>query len=221
VDLHEVRPAETDAADSSAPDAEPSIEQVSDSIWRLTEEVIELLRVQASSQVRKQQRPDVLWIDDVTRAQANTVIAVRQLTAACPEGVTLRKLAETIGVTPAAASVMVDLLVKKKMLKRTRSKNDRRSVLIRLNPETTALFEITEQSLRQSVMHLAESLGEDALRDCYRTLGLASGILRQMTGTSALTVSGLADLQSEDDGEPPPETDADATQPGQAAKSVS
>ena len=114
--------------------APPGREELYRSIWQLTEDVLELLRSRSSAEVHKRKRADLLWLDDLTETQGNTVIAVRQLCEYKPEGVTLKKLAETVGVTPAAASVMVELLVKKKILKRTRSKNDRRAVLIRLTP---------------------------------------------------------------------------------------
>ncbi len=172
---HQTDPAFTEPAEVSI-----TIEQVSESIWRLTEEVLELLRTQATREVQRGKRPEVLWVDDVTRSQGNTVIAVRQLTEIYPEGVTLKKLAETIGVTPAAASVMVDLLVKKKMLKRTRSKSDRRSVLIRLAPETARLFEISEQSLRRSVMSLLDRLGPEMLHEWQRILVRAAAALREI-----------------------------------------
>ncbi|MBN1321371.1 MAG: MarR family transcriptional regulator [Thermoleophilia bacterium] len=179
--------AVVEAADAApAPtDATPTMAQISESIWRLTEEVLELLRTRATGEVQKQKKPDVLWVDDVTRAQGNTVIAIRQLCEATPEGVTLKKLAEAIEVTPAAASVMVELLVKKKMLKRTRSKSDRRSILIRLAPETSQLFEISEQTLGDSVMSLADALGPDLLRQWQKILATAAVALRQVVGTHA------------------------------------
>jgi DNA-binding MarR family transcriptional regulator len=68
------------------------------------------------------------------------------------------------------------------MLKRTRSKNDRRAVLIRLTPETASLFEISERSLLQSFMGLHESLGSEVLRQWHDTLVTAAGALRQVVG---------------------------------------
>ena len=103
MDLLEVQPAEVDAVEPLEAEGRPSMEHISDSIWRLIEEVLLLLRAEATNQVRRQKRPDVLWLDDLTRAQANTVIAVRQLSETYPEGVTLRKLAETTGVSLAYA----------------------------------------------------------------------------------------------------------------------
>ncbi|OFW56079.1 MAG: hypothetical protein A2133_12555 [Actinobacteria bacterium RBG_16_64_13] len=126
------------------------------------------------------QKRDLLWLDELTETQGNTVIAIRQLCEGSPEGVTLKKLAETMGVTPAAASVMVDLLVRKKMLKRTRSKSDRRAVLIRLTPDTSDLFDISEQTLLQTFMSLQDSLGPEILLDWQGILVKAKAALRQV-----------------------------------------
>ncbi len=177
----DAQPSEAEAPEMLEANNQPSIEVTSDSIWRLTEEVLLSLRAQATNQLRKQKRAGGLWLDDVTRAQARTIIAVRQLSETSPEGVTLKKLADTTGVTAAAASVMVDLLVKK-MLKRTRSKSDRRSVLIRLDQDTATLFEITEQSLRQSVTSIGEELGPEKLREWHEILGRFSNSRRMIRG---------------------------------------
>jgi DNA-binding MarR family transcriptional regulator len=155
---------------------------ISKSIWQETEEVLELLRSQSTAAVHKRKRPELLWLDDLTETQSNTVIAVRQLCDETPEGVTLKKLAETMGVTPAAASVMLDLLVKKKMLKRTKSKSDRRAILIRLTPDTAGLFDISEQTLLETFMGLQESLGPELLLDWHRILVTAAAALRQVVG---------------------------------------
>lgn len=178
------------------------MEEVCESIWKKTEEVLELLRSHSSSQIRAQKDPHVLWVDDVTRAQGNTVIAIKQLCDVYPEGVTLKKLAETIGVTPAAASVMVDLLVAKKMIKRTRSKNDRRAILIRLTPQTARLFEISDQSLSRAVMSVADTLGPEFLREWARILATVSTVLKQNLGKTPLVDLGSSEEPPHADGEP-------------------
>ena len=160
---------EVDKTGSPEVAATPAMEEISRSILQLTEDVLELLRSRSRSAVYAQKRPELLWLDDLTETQGNTVIAIRQLCDECPEGVTLKKLAETMGVTPAAASVMVDLLVKKKMLTRTRSKNDRRAVLIRLSPDYGGLFEISEESLRRASPSWRSSLGPE-----YSAIGRGS-----------------------------------------------
>jgi DNA-binding MarR family transcriptional regulator len=182
VDQANIKPSEIAEASSVDAGEDPSLEQVCESIWKTTEEVLELLRSHSSSQIQKRKRPDVLWVDDVTRAQGNTVIALKQLTDENPDGVTLKKLSETIGVTPAAASVMVDLLVSKKMIKRTRSKNDRRAILLRLTPQTARLFEISDECLGHAVMTVRDVLGPQVLRDWQRILETVSAALRQTLG---------------------------------------
>lgn len=166
--------------------SEPVMEDVFKAIWQLTEDVLELLRSRSRSAIHKQKKPGVLWLDELTETQSNTVIVVRQLCDESPEGITLKKLAETMGVTPAAASVMVDLLVKKKMLKRTKSKSDRRAILIRLTPDTAHLFDISEQTLVHTFMSLQETLGRDVLLDWHRILATAAHALRQVpSGTTS------------------------------------
>lgn len=186
---------ELDSAGSPDLVAQPAMEAISKSIWQLTEEVLELLRSRSRSAVHKQKRPDLLWLDELTETQGNTVIAIRQLCEESPEGITLKKLAETMGVTAAAASVMVDLLVKKKMLKRTKSKSDRRAVLIRLTPDTASLFDISEQNLMQIFMGLQDTLGPESLLDWQRILMTARAALRQVVGGSALETD--AEAQTE------------------------
>ena len=157
-----------------------STDRTAQRIWQLTEHVLELLRSRSTTAVHAEMKPDLLWLDDLTEAQSNTVIAVRQLCDTSPEGVTLKRLAEEMAVTPAAASFMVDLLVKKKMLKRTRSKSDRRAVLIRLTPQTARLFDISERSLLQSFAGLQDELGPEFLTDWQRVLETAAQALEHV-----------------------------------------
>ena len=189
MDVDDVTPVEAGREDAPEPAAEPTIEQVCESIWRGTEDVLELLRSYSTGQIQLQKSPDVLWVDDVTRAQGNIVISIRQLCVDSPEGVTLKKIAETIGVSAAAASVMVDLLVTKKMLRRTRSKSDRRALLIRLTPQTSRLFEISERSLGEALKGVADELGPDILHQWEAILVAASAVLRRTVGARTVTES--------------------------------
>jgi DNA-binding MarR family transcriptional regulator len=188
---------ESEAGGSPLVDARPAMEEISKSIWQLTEDVLELLRSQSRSAVHEQKRGDLLWLDELTETQANTVIAIRQLCEESPEGVTLKKLAETMRVTPAAASVMVDLLVKKKMVKRTKSKNDRRAILIRLTGDTSSLFEISEQSLQETFVGLHDTLGPEFLGAWHKTLVTATRALRKVVDGNAPSESAALDPTSD------------------------
>jgi DNA-binding MarR family transcriptional regulator len=166
----------TDPTDATA---QPETDASSRSIWQLTEDVLELFRSRSRNEVNKQKAPGILWLDDLSETQSNTVIAIRQLCDESPDGVTLRKLAETMRVTPAAASVMVNLLVKKRIVRRTKSKNDRRAVLIRLRPECEALFDVSEQSLHETLRSVQASAGPAFLEEWRNILVTASNAMRQ------------------------------------------
>ena len=53
----------------------------------------------------------------------------------------LNSLASHLGVTPATMSIAVDKLVRKGIMRRERSKDDRRKILLRLTPEGVKLRE--------------------------------------------------------------------------------
>jgi DNA-binding MarR family transcriptional regulator len=190
---------EADVAVSTATVPPVGVEGISKSIWQLTEDVLELFRSRSRNAVHKYKRPELLWLDDLTETQSNTVIAVRQLCDETPEGIPLKKLAETMAVTPAAASVMVDLLVKKKMLKRTKSKSDRRAVLIRLTPDTAELFDVSEQTLLQTFTTLQNALGQQTMVDWQRILVAATTALRSAAG-GKVTSASEAPESAPDDG---------------------
>jgi DNA-binding MarR family transcriptional regulator len=180
--LQDITAAEAVEAEATQLPAQ-ALQQVSESIVQLTEEVLETLRAQATHAVRRRKKRTELWLDDLTETQGNTVIAIKQLCESS-QGTTLKKLAETIGVTPAAASVMVDLLVGKRMVERSRSESDRRAVLIRLTPETARLFKASDQSLRKSFEGLADTLGPQVLYDWRKILYTAMVALKQQTAAT-------------------------------------
>jgi DNA-binding MarR family transcriptional regulator len=175
-------------APAAALDRERPLEQVCESIWGLIDAVLELLRSHSNNQVRIQKGPGVLWLDDLTPAQRNTLVAIKNLCDVYPKGVTLTRLAEAIGVSPAAASVMVDVLVAKKTIKRARAQNDRRAIRVRLTPQTSQLFAISVQSLTDAVIGIADVVGEETLRDLQKNLAVISEALK-----AELPVSTCAD----------------------------
>lgn len=187
-----VKSGDTPAA-PPAQDDELALEQACESIWTTIDLVLELLRSYSTSQVLAQKAPNVLWLDDLTRAQSNALVAIKGLCDASPQGVTLTKLAETMGVSPAAASVMVDILVAKKTVRRSRSKNDRRAIRVRLTPQTAALFDIGVQSLTNAVMGIADSVGEETLYELRTILLTVLDALRR-----SLSVGAYADSETPD-----------------------
>ncbi len=73
-----------------------------------------------------------LFLANLTFNQLRMIKFVHTLTRDFPDGVTLKMLAEALHITPAAASEMVDALVRKEVLKRDHNPQDRRAIAIRL-----------------------------------------------------------------------------------------
>lgn len=81
----------------------------------------------------------------VTVSQLKMVRTVYDLTSLSGTGVALKSVAQNLGTTAAAASEMVDMLVRKKILERTQDPEDRRQVRIRLVPELYEHFKRIEE----------------------------------------------------------------------------
>ena len=83
---------------------------------------------------------------NMTFNQLRMIKIVYVLNREYPEGVTLKVLAESLSITPAAASEMVDALVRKGMLSREHNPQDRRAVAISLAPFSRKKFQECEQT---------------------------------------------------------------------------
>ena len=76
----------------------------------------------------------------ITLSQLKMVNTVFRLTGPAGAGVALKEVAKDLGTTAAAASEMVDVLVRKNILARDQDPEDRRQVRIRLVPELRTHF---------------------------------------------------------------------------------
>ena len=88
---------------------------------------------------------------NMTFNQLRMIKIVYLLNREFPEGVTLKVLAESLSITPAAASEMVDALVRKDMLRRDHNPQDRRAVAISLAPTSRRKFQECEQTFDRRV----------------------------------------------------------------------
>ena len=96
-----------------------------------------------------------------TLSQMRTIRTLYSLTQDYPGGVQLKMLAEKLGVTPAAASEMVDTLVRKGALSRRSDPADRRAVLLQVSDPLRERFEKCEKSLQQIVGNFLKTLPEN------------------------------------------------------------
>ena len=102
----------------------------------------------------------------VTVSQLKMVRAVYELTSASENGVPLKVLARQLGTTAAAASEMVDVLVRKKILERKQDPADRRQVQIRLIPELHAHFVQVEERFTLCTGEFLQTLTAEE-QQCY------------------------------------------------------
>ena len=86
---------------------------------------------------------------NMTFNQLRMIKIVYQLNREFPDGVTLKVLAESLSITPAAASEMVDALVRKDMLRREHNPQDRRAVAITLAPASLKKFQECERTFNR------------------------------------------------------------------------
>ncbi|MDD3118033.1 MAG: MarR family transcriptional regulator [Victivallales bacterium] len=80
-------------------------------------------------------------------SQVNLIKIVRKMTSDAPEGISLKTLAGELGVSAAAASEQVNVLVSKKLLCRRSSVSDRRAICIKLSDEAEKKFKQVEDYL--------------------------------------------------------------------------
>ncbi len=108
---------------------------------------------------------------DLTVQQARLLRAVYLLTASAhPDGVMLKTLASALGVTSAAVCGMVDCMVRRGQLIRTRCADNRRSVRIQLSELSYDKVEEMNQIFCKNVHEMIPLLGEDKFREMTRCL---------------------------------------------------
>jgi len=78
--------------------------------------------------------------------------------------VTIKELAELLGVSPPSASAMVDRLVEKDVLVREQSREDRRKVEVSLSARAEGILESVEEAIFRSFVDLVEKIGPDTAR---------------------------------------------------------
>lgn len=98
-----------------------------------------------------------LWTG-LTFNQLRMIKNVCTLTRDNPEGITLKLLAETLQITPAAASEMVDALVRKNMLRREHNQQDRRAIAIKLSEPCQERFSKYDQHFFQLTEDFCKTL---------------------------------------------------------------
>jgi DNA-binding MarR family transcriptional regulator len=93
---------------------------------------------------------------EFTLAQMHALMVVNH-----HEGLSVKELAQMLGVSPPSASAMVERLVELGAVLREQSKQDRREVAIFVSAEGRATLEVVERTMLEGILHVMERLGRD------------------------------------------------------------
>ncbi len=108
---------------------------------------------------------------NLTFNQLRMIKIVHLLNRDTPEGITLKTLAEALSITPAAASEMVDALVRKDVLRRDHNPQDRRAVAISLSDYSRKRFNTCERKFDDLTRAFLDSLSESDREAFHRLIG--------------------------------------------------
>ncbi|RWX45590.1 DNA-binding transcriptional regulator, MarR family [Candidatus Electrothrix communis] len=111
---------------------------------------------------------------ELSMAQVNLMMAVRG-----QEELTLSGLAELLKVSPPSVSVMVERLVERNMLTRSRSAQDRRKVIIALSSDAELHIEKMEEQMLTTFIRLVEDLGPETAHKWGEVLQRVEEVLRR------------------------------------------
>ena len=105
----------------------------------------------------QQSEHDISEIMSLSISQQRMLRKVWRMTMERPEGVMLRELAEQLSLSCSAVSVMVDAMVKRRVLVRQPSQEDRRKVLIRISDEGRAFSQKYDKMFENLCQEFAAS----------------------------------------------------------------
>lgn len=94
----------------------------------------------------------------LTLRQSSAVNQIMLLMDNHPQGLSLKKLADSMSMHPSAASIMVDKMVNKGLLERTENPNDRRTVCIRISPKGREIISTARTLLIEEMKSYASQL---------------------------------------------------------------
>lgn len=96
--------------------------------------------------------------------QCAVMANIRRYTQIHPEGIPMSILAERAGMSPSAASHMIDSLMSQGMVERHQSPTDRRAVLVTISKAFLSLALCIEKAQQEAVADLRSTLTEEESR---------------------------------------------------------
>lgn len=112
--------------------------------WKILFQITEQLEQAA---LRKNAQSHNKLYGNLTFSQSRVCIALIRMLEKQPDGVSLKELSAALEITPGATSELVEELVKKGIISRTQSKNDRRAVCIKFLDNFTAMHKAASREI--------------------------------------------------------------------------
>lgn len=120
--------------------------------------VFEQLRVTGA---QKMGQSNMALLVSLTYRQGRALMFIAEGEKTTGDGIHQIDLARALATTVPATSVLVDVLVKKKLVKRFPSPNDRRSLCLRLTSYGQEVYETSQKNLRDLTNDLTGELSEE------------------------------------------------------------
>jgi len=112
--------------------------------------------------------------ESLTVAQLHAILMIHMRSQ-----VSVNELSTLLGVSPPSASVMVDRLVEKGILRRRHSEKDRRKVEIRISSKAVEHIKGVEEAIQKSFAEIIEKIGPETAQKWYDVLEKVKPVLEQ------------------------------------------
>jgi len=114
---------------------------------------------------------------EITNAQWMALLQIYQ-----NEGIGVKELAQSLGISSSAATQLVDNLVKKGYLERRVNPVDRRALKIRLSRKLKNLGDTVKGQIRGGIYSLFDVLTDEELKQSYEASGKVAARIRRKKG---------------------------------------
>lgn len=116
-------------------------------------------RLRASG-AKKMGRTNLATLVALTYRQGRALFFIAEGERSTADGIHQVDLARALNTTVPATSILVDTLVKKNLVRRFQSPNDRRSFCLRLTPRGKKVHDLAQKGIRDLAAELTDGLSE-------------------------------------------------------------
>lgn len=107
---------------------------------------------------------------DISGGQVHLIHTLERLLEFHPDGVSLNRLSEELGVSAASVSGMVNRLVDKGLIERRQSEQDRRQIRIFLSDAMQKEIELRKLKMRHGAMRIVSELDDEVVERWFEIM---------------------------------------------------